>query len=164
MHREKFLYQSPPPLALPNNGTLLLLQTQSAFPQMWHFVPLPMAHCSLDSLGCLHIANPSPLPGTESQHPAPAQASQAVVFRGSGTDGLRRFLSALSSSVQLLHFSLWLWCLSILVDLLVRWIPFLSHSILSGVLLHLNSFLFLFLFVLLFYPVMWRFSWPFLQV
>ena len=42
----------------------------------------------------------------ECELPAPAQASQAVVSRGSGTDGLCGSLSALPSSVQLLCFSL----------------------------------------------------------
>ena len=70
MHSERDSYGGPaPPLALPNNGTLLLLESQNSswvpsavvfgFPA--HGAPLPRPSV------CLHTANPNPLPGTELQ-------------------------------------------------------------------------------------------------
>ena len=57
----------PPPLALPKNGALLLLWDQTS-----SWVPLAVVHYSptIGTLlpspsGCLHTANPSPLPGTD---------------------------------------------------------------------------------------------------
>ena len=53
----------PPPLALPNNGTLLLLWAKTfqvpltvVFSSPAHGTPLPSPS------GCMHTANPSPLP------------------------------------------------------------------------------------------------------
>ena len=55
-----------PPLALPNNGALLLLQAQTA-----SHTPSAVAPASLPSSGCFHTANPSPLPGTDLWSPKP---------------------------------------------------------------------------------------------
>ena len=54
----------PTPLALPNNGGLLLLLDQNSH------TPLAVTHCSLAPSGCLHIANPSSLPGTDLRSPS----------------------------------------------------------------------------------------------
>ena len=72
-----FLWRSaPPPLFLPSSGALLLLcvpvqnfsQVLSAvvFHSQAYGIPFP-AHGTLHliPLGCLHTANPSPLPGTD---------------------------------------------------------------------------------------------------
>ena len=53
--------------------------------------------------GCFWFQGP---PEPESLCPAPTQVSQAVVSLGGDADGLGGSLSALPSSVQLLHFSL----------------------------------------------------------
>ena len=73
----RFLWQSaPPPLTLPNNGTLLLLPSRPSpgFPLPWCSTPQPVAHCSpaqgtalLSPLGSPHTANPSPLPRPDLQ-------------------------------------------------------------------------------------------------
>ena len=71
--------------------------------------PSPLCITPIPS-GYLHTANPKPLPGTDLQilnlSTSPTQMSQAVLSGDSGTNGLQGFLSALPSSVQLLHFSL----------------------------------------------------------
>ena len=145
---EKDIAMAVPPLflSLPINGTLLLLLAQASFHNPSAVVLLtPACGVLLSSpSGCLHTANPSPLLGTDCQSlskcPAPTQASQAVVSRGICTDGLCGSLSALCSSIWLVHFSLgFLNSLFILADLpSVRWPPsvgthFLFHSCLSGV-------------------------------
>ena len=72
-----FLWQSAlPPFALPNSGTLPLLhvQTFSLVLLPCHSHPQLVVYCSpthgtviLSPLGCLHTANPIPLPGTDLQ-------------------------------------------------------------------------------------------------
>ena len=67
MQKTGLLLQSaPPPLALSNNGNLLLLKAQISFQVPYAVVfHSPACGAQLPSpSGCLHIANPSPLPGT----------------------------------------------------------------------------------------------------
>ena len=96
------------------------------------------------SSGCLHIANPSPLSGTNFQslslRAQPPLECRPVVSRGGGTNGLCSSFSTLPSSVWLLHFFLRLVVSSSsqLISPSVRWPPrvwnpFLFHSSLSGV-------------------------------
>ena len=83
------------------------------FPQLWHFTPQPMVHCSLacDTLlpspsGCLYRANPSSLPKTElwslslNTQLLPQHLRLWCPSDG-GTGGLCSSHSALPSSVQL---------------------------------------------------------------
>ena len=100
-------------LTLLNNGFSLFLWAQASshtlspvtFGSPAHRALLPIAPS-----GCVHTANPSPLPGTDFQslslsaQPSPECLRYGVP--GSGTDGLCSSLSALSSSVQLLCFFL----------------------------------------------------------
>ena len=85
--RKVFLWCSaPPPLALPTNGTLLLLWVQTSLDSLHYDSTLQtMTHCLPIPSGCLHTDNPSPLPRTD--------------------------LQSLSLSTQLMSKHLRLWCL-----------------------------------------------------
>ena len=65
MQKKIFLWQSTPPLARPNNGTLVLLQVQTS--SQVHAAPQPLKHYSLAPSGCLHTTNHSSCPGTDLQ-------------------------------------------------------------------------------------------------
>ena len=113
--REIYSYghPTPPPPALPNNGTLLLLQTQDS-----SNVPSAMRLCSpaystlFPSLSCcLHTANHSPLSRTEFQSLTLSTQHQPMHLRlWCPGQWFRKVcegsFSALPSSVQLLCFSL----------------------------------------------------------
>ena len=123
--RKIFLWWSAlPPLALPNSGALLFLWAQASshapsavvFCSLAHGAPLPSPS------GCLYTAKPSLLPRTDlwslslRAHPPPDVSGYGIW--GQWCD---RFvwlsLSALPSSVRLLHFSLRLLGPSVLADL-----------------------------------------------
>ena len=167
----RFLWWSTPPLlTLPNNGDLLLLWVQiSQVPSTVVFCSPSHITLSPNPSGCLHTANASPLPGTdspepESQHPAPMWKSQAVV-----SGAVELMICAALILLCPPHSSCCTFPsdfevpLSQLISLSVRWPlrvwdPFLFHSSLS----HLDSFShFLSFFFILFYPVMWRVSCSF---
>ena len=119
--RECSFYGSPsgPSLALPNNGTLLLLQAQTS-----SHASSAVAHHSLTPSGCLHTANPSPFPVTnlhsEFLVPSPCPSVSGCGVLGGDTDTLCSSLSALPRFSQPLYFSLKLWGFpSILADLSV---------------------------------------------
>ena len=177
VQRKKFLWQStPPPLACPWNGALLLLGPEFLLHSLncSFLLPSPGA-CSL----ALQDVSTQPIlvlfleltSRVWVSAPSPCVSVLVCGVSGSGTNCLCGSLSASSSSVQLLHFSLRFWVpLSQVSSPSVRWlprvhVPLVFHSSLSGVLVQ-SRFLFspfslsLF-FSLLFYPVMWRVSCPF---
>lgn len=149
MCKERYSYGSPtpPPLALSNNGTLLLL-----WPQPYFLAPLTVVPCSPASgtqfpspPGFLHTANPSPLPGTY---------LRTLNFNAQFLPSIRLWytgvlvLMACVTFSQLFpsqpHCCTLVWCFEVLplfwlISLSVRhppsmWIPF-YHSSLSGVLI-----------------------------
>ena len=74
VHRERYSY---------GNMILLLLSSPtmapffsygprpaSQFPWLWYSALQPLVHCSLSPSGCLHTANPSPLPRTDLWSPS----------------------------------------------------------------------------------------------
>ena len=114
LQRKTFLQQSsPPPLALPKNGTLLLLQAQISFSWvslLWISTPQTLVHHSLAPSGYLFTTSTSPLPGTDlwSLSLSAQLPPKHLRLWCLGVMVLMVFaaLSALPSSVQLLHFSL----------------------------------------------------------
>ena len=146
----------PPPLTLPSNGALILLRAQTSSWVSWAVTLLypALGTPSLAPSGCLHTANPRPLPGTDFQSlslsiQALPKHNQAVV--SGGTDGFCA-LSLLcppqsSSCCFLCSFEI---TPSRLISPSVRWlpmvrVPFHFHSCLSGVLVpssYFSSFLF----------------------
>ena len=95
VHRERYSYDSPPLLLLPSPTMAPCYSCgpgpPSGFPCLWCSAPQSLVHHSLAHLGCLHTANPSPLPATD--------------------------LWSLSLSVQPLPKCLRLWCPGVVVPM-----------------------------------------------
>ena len=151
------------------------------FPWLWCSNPKPMVHCLLPP----EAVSTQPTPYSpwnwplepKSEHPASAQASQTMVLLGAMVPMACSVLSLLCPPLSICCPLLWDFeiFLSQLMSQLVRclprvWVLFFFHSFLSGV-LFLSWFLFI-LFSLslilppppLFYPAMYRISWPFWRV
>ena len=127
-------------------------------------------------LSCFHLANTSPLPGTELWSPNVSVCGRLGKYWAS-TDLLWSSFCFAFLTLAVVLFSKALkhppcpgWSFPSVSFPPRVWIPFLFHSSLWGVLVpswFLFFFFFLFFhclscfFFLLFYPVMWWFSWPF---
>ena len=173
VQRKIFLWQpNPPPLALPNNDALFLLQAQTSFQ-----FPLAVALCfpalgtPLPSLsGCLHIANLSPVLTTRAwvSVPSHSQSISDCGVLGGGTHHLCGPLSAFPSQSSCCTFLWGFEVPSILADFPVRrltrvWIPLVFHSSLSEVLV-LSWSLSLSLFFSFVLPSYMEVVLPFLEV
>ena len=148
VQRKIFLWQSTPvPLALPNSGTLLLLQAQiSSWDPLAVMFHTPALGTPLPSPSSyLHTSNPSPLSGTHLWSPSlsaqPPSKHLRLWCSGSWVPILCVALSLLCLPQS--SCSIFLWGFEVppswLISLSVRWlpsiwIPFLFHSFLSGVL------------------------------
>ena len=125
VHRERYSYGSPPLLLLPSPTMVSCFSCRPwsppKFPWLWHSASQPLKHSSL----ALQAVSTQPTlvfsleltPRTCISVPSPLPSVSGCGILGGGADGLHSSLSALPSSVQLLHFSLRLWGPSVLVDL-----------------------------------------------
>ena len=110
----------------------------------WHTTPPPIVHCSLAPQAVPTQPAPVLSLGLSSRAwvsaPSPCLSISGCDAWAGGSDDLCSSHSALLFSVQLLHFSRQLWGPTDLADLSSvrwlprRWVPFLLHSSLSGML------------------------------